>query len=355
MRWLAPLLVVSAMAPACDGLQEREPPRPPRTPLLDPHPHPTPEEVYAPDRVRAATQRTQRRDEPAFVSDDEYATDESIDALRLIYRVTMLVPESMGRAPETFRPAPAELDVFVSADRLRARFNGAGWAFPPGAEVRIRRDQPGVYVFDAQGGRPLGPGQLAAWFTGGRLDHRRPDVRVFPPRPPGQTGLGDLMCRLVAEWASQSTETVGERCGTGGSPPVFRVGPWLATRTADIEVEVPRDTLRADEHDPPDAIEPETHRAFLSPAMLGRIDGRPFPRYQIGEPVGDGLTVDNRGSGIAVLTLEGVPIGYLAGGASAQFLGVRPGVYRLGAMRPFGATLMTTEPIVVPGSAVIYR
>jgi hypothetical protein len=213
-------------------------------------------------------------------------------------------------------------------------------------------------VFDGSGGRPLGPGQFAAWFNGGPLDHRRPGIRIVMPQPEEQIGPGNLVCRLVAEWSNQSTDEVLTRCGPGGTPRLFRVGPWLAERTADVAVRRSRRALRADHEAPPEPIEPRPSHAFLTRAMLARIEGRPPPRVpprDLPPPPDEGILVRNDGPCRNVVVVNGVPIGYVDAGATGHFRAVMAGVYRIGAMRPLGWVTLGADPVVVPGALRLPR
>jgi hypothetical protein len=314
-----------------------------------------PEKVYAP----APNDEPRFEDRPrvveAFARDREYAGEEEVEARRLVYRVRLRVPRSLGDGnPAVARPA-AELHIDVSTDRLRARFLGAGWPVPEGSEIRIRRDQPGAYVFDGDGGRPLGPGQMASWFEGGR-PRGTPTYRIALPPSDEQTGPGDLLCRLVAEWTGEGPSTVSRRCGDGGASPSFRVGLWRADRTADVGIRSPRKALRADHEDPPETIAQVDSHAFLSAASMSQLERNRGSRGEPGEDAPEeGLIVRNRGNTRMIITLGGTPIGWLDAGTEALFRGMEPGVYGLGAMRPFGRLAAGKRAFVVPGRALLPR
>lgn len=87
--------------------------------------------------------------------DEAWANDEPAVARRYVYRVRMIVPSWLGSGATRVAAPAAELFLDVAHERLRARFVGAGWPVPSGSEVRIRRDRPGAYLYDARGGRPL--------------------------------------------------------------------------------------------------------------------------------------------------------------------------------------------------------
>lgn len=289
---------------------------------------------------------------PAFAPDDPFAEGEPVHARRLVYRLTPLVPEAFGpsrRAP--VRPS-AELVVDVSDNRLRGRFQGEGWPVADGAEVRIRRDQPGAYVFDARGGRPLGPGQMAAWFEGGQV-RRYPRVHIRGPKAEAQEGPGNLMCRLLAEWANHPTDTLERRCGKGGAPSAFRLGPWRADRTADVAFERPASSLRADHLEPPDR--PSSPDGPVSLTSLGLERLRPFFELPADEPGPRPLVVRNDGDARALIVIEGAPVGWLEAGEQATFELPMAGMYRLGAMRPLGSAVLREKRVRVPGELTLAR
>lgn len=289
---------------------------------------------------------------PAFAPDDRFARGDLVHARRLVYRLTPRVPEAFGpsrRAP--IRPS-AELVVDVSEARLRARFQGEGWPVADGAEVRLRRDQPGVYVFDARGGRPLGPGQMAAWFEGGQV-HRYPRVHIRGPKAEAQEGPGNLICRLLAEWANHPTDTLERRCGKGGAPPAFRLGPWRADRTADVAFERPASSLRADHRDPPDR--PSSPDGPVSLTSLGLERLRPFFELPAEEPGPRPVVVRNDGSARALIVIEGAPVGWLEAGEQVTFELPTAGMYRLGAMRPLGSAALREKRVRVPGELTLTR
>lgn len=196
--------------------------------------------------------------EPASHGDDDYANDEPVVARRYVYRVRMIVPAGLGDTSARVTVPAAELYIDVSHERLRARFVGNGWPVGAGSEVRLRRDRPGVYVFDGEGGRPLEPGQLSTWFEGGPVTRRGPPLRVFAtyghprrqPPPDDEEDPGELVCALLAELASESREPVIRRCELG-APHLWRLGFWHAERTASVRIELARSSLRADERNPP--------------------------------------------------------------------------------------------------------
>jgi hypothetical protein len=285
----------------------------------------------------------------AFVPDADFADGEPVLARRLIYRVALGVPPILGERRHVLGRPATELVVDVSDHRLRARFEGPGWPVAPGSEVRIRRDQPGAYAFGSAGGRPLGPGQLAAWFEGGRV-RRYPPVRVRAPGQEEQVGPGNLMCRLLAEWANHPTDAFERRCGDGGSPLAFRLGPWRADRTADVAVKLPRAALRADHEGPPDPPEPSAP-LLLDAALAARVP----PTYAgpDGEPGPHTLRVHNEGRARALVVVGGAAAAWVDAGAHVELEGFRAGIYRLGVMRPLGGLTQRVDRVRIPGELTL--
>jgi hypothetical protein len=286
----------------------------------------------------------------AVMPDDSEDTDEPTAVTRLVYSMSFSVPGSFRdrRAPVS---APAgELHVDVSTARLRARFVGPGWPAADGSEVRLRADLPGVYLFDGQGGRSLGAGQLASWFEGRGDSKAQALVAVRhdygPPKKPIEVGL---LCALLAEWAHQPRAAVMSRCAAGVPPPGFRIGPWKADLTAVVPMELPRRTLRADEVAPPARTVERTSFGWLELPALGRLlPLRPEP----GDATG-ALEVENQTDTRAVVLAQGVPVGWVDAGATLRLSGLHAGVYRVGAIRPLGVLRMRPKLVRVPGRVVM--
>ncbi len=311
------------------------------TPVVAPRPEPEP-----PPRRRVA---------PAFRRDRDYAQAVPVLARRLVYRVVLGVPKSLGTGHDDIARQAAELAIDVSADRLRARFETGAWPVPLGSELRLRVDAQGSYVFDGEGGRPLGPGQLANWFEGGPL-RITPRVVVRMPDEELQDGPGRLVCRLIAEWAGAKPDPIVRRCGRGGAPRFFRIGLWRAERTADVLVEVPARALRADHLDPPPPAAAAEAGEFLSAASFGRLRRVRGDRAEPAEdPPTRGLLVSNAGRTRLIVTSRGTQIGWLAPGARHHFREVPAGVHRIGGMRPFGLQAARSRPVAVPGRVSLPR
>lgn len=335
-----------------------EPPREEGTlPELPEPPPPTElEDVYAPGRTpRDGEERASIL--PAFYRDSAYDSDDPEVVRQVVYRLNLAIPRSLGTGSATVPRTAAELYLEVSNERLRARFVGGGWPVPEGSEVRVRGDQPGAYVFDAGGGRPLAPDQLAIWFEGGRKRFD-PTVRIWVPDAELQRAPGVLICRFLAEWAGIPPDSVMRRCGDGGSPPNFRVGLWRGERTADVLVRRPRRVLRADQESPPAAIPPSRHHGhFLTEEMLGRIPHRRAPRHNT--PADDapesGLVVANTGNARMIVTVGGTPVGWVDAGHEIAFPGLEPGSYNVGATRPFGLLAARGRVVVVPSRVQLPR
>lgn len=320
---------------------------------------PPPPVADAVERAPSPDARDRRPPVVPTTLDREYESREPVRVRRFVYRVRMTVPTGLGDADDRVtRPSP-ELFLDVSHDRLRARFAGVGWPVPTGSEVRLRRDRPGVYLFDPEGGRPLGPGELATWFEGGRVTRRGPPLRVFGSLGGAQSATptsdrsipGELVCALLAELASERRDGVVRRCDRG-APHLFRLGFWRAEQTAGVPVELPRTGMRADEGDAPGHIPPQRTRALLEPAALARIAASgPVPSDAAPQdPPPEGLRVLNESGARAIVTVQGVPMGWLDAGATAHFVGLRPGMYEIGAIRPLGAVIQRGRAVPVPGT-----
>ncbi len=290
----------------------------------------------------------------AAARDLAYDNDEPVAVRRYVYRVRLAIPSALGDAADLATPG-AELFIDTCEERARARFVGQAWPVEAGTEVRVRGDSPGAYVFDGRGGRPLLPGELGEWFEGGE---RRPgpglSVRRDPATPSGERG--GLVCALLAEWAGEDRESVMRRCDDR-APVSFRVGLWRAERTADLAIDVPRRTLRADEVEPPAPIVISTSRAFFEPQSLARIG----PASARGEEIeaqdphapGEGLELVNESATRVIVTAEGVPVGWIAPHASGLFVGLRPGPLWIGALRPMGSIALRPRLVSIPARTVL--
>ncbi len=328
-------------------LEEEEPPDPSEPP---------PAIADAPAAVGSAPRGAAPRPVLETSPDREYASDEPVRARRYVYRVRMAVPAGLGDGDDRLALPSAELFVDVSHDRLRARFAGAGWPVDAGSEVRLRRDRPGAYVFDGDGGRPLAPGELAAWFEGGPVTRRGPPLRVFAtyghprnaPIADDEDVPGELLCALLAEWAAEDRETVMRRCEQG-APHLWRLGFWRADQTAGVPVELPRSSLRADEGGAPAPIVAQDARAFVEPAALARIASSEPPAPPAEGAPAEGLRVPNQSATRAIVTVQGIAIGWVDAAATAHFVGLSPGTYEVGSIRPLGAVVQRGRPVVVPG------
>lgn len=334
---------------AAEILEEEEPPDPDETP-------PAIGDAVSP-RSRDVRDRAPAPIVPASHGDGEFGGQQPVVARRYVYRVRMVVPAALGDGSERIVLPAAELYVDASHERLRARFAGPGWPVPAGSEVRLRRDRPGVYLFDGRGGRPLEPGELSSWFEGGRVSRRGPPLRIFAqwgfsrhrPSPSDEDVPGELMCALLAEWAGEPRDNVMRRCERG-APHLWRLGFWRAEQTAGVPVELPRASLRADERDRPGRITDASSRAFLEPEALSRIEpeGPPAREPAEGAPV-QGLMVRNDSATRAIVAVQGVAIGWVDAGAEGWFVGLEPGTYEVGVIRPLGAVVQRGRPVSVPG------
>jgi hypothetical protein len=291
----------------------------------------------------------------AVMPDDGEDTDEPVLAGRLVYRVSVAVPASFRDHRAAVEAPSGELHVDLSRSRLRARFVGPGWPVPEGSELRLRADLPGLYLFDGQGGRSLGAGQLATWFegqTGTRPAATRAAVRRdWGPRAEGPLA-GDMLCALLAEWSNQPREALAYRCEPDSLPPGFRVGPWSAELTAVVPVQLPRHTLRADDQEPPRALPaPRPTSSLLEPAALAQL----VPSRASAGPPGATLVVENLSNARALIIAQGVPVGWVDAGSTLSVAGFAPGWYRIGAVRPLGILRMPPKLFRVPGQLTIGR
>lgn len=288
--------------------------------------------------------------EPAALSDESYASDRLERVRRLVYRVSFIVPPAFRQRRRGIRPVAGELHLDVAADRLRARFVGPGWPIHDGAQIRLRADVPGVYVFDGDGGRWLGPGQMAAWFEGRASGRSRSSVRIR--REFGKLDGEDpsaLVCALLAEWTNQSRESLAPRCRGGSLPPGFRFGPWRAEITAVVPMELPRHVLRADEVAPPPPIAPATGAPVLAAAERAQLEPH---RAVPGSPL-EMLSITNTTTGRLMVLAQGLPVAWLDAGSSLILDGLPAGIYRVGAIRPFGILHRSPKPQPVPGSLLL--
>ncbi len=294
---------------------------------------------------------------PASHGDDDYANEQLVNARRYVYRVRMIVPSGLGTGRIPVAVPAAELHVDISHERVRARFIGTGWPVTPNSEVRLRRDRPGVYLFDGEGGRPLEPGQLATWFEGGPISRRGPPLHIFSrygfprrARPPDDVeNPGELMCALLAELAGEQRDSLNRRCELG-APRLFRLGFWRAEQTAGVPIQMPRSALRADERDAPRPLRHAVSRWWIEREALARLDGGRAPTDEPadGAPL-EGLRIDNESADRAIIAINGIAVGWVDRGERGLIEGLRPGTYEVGSIRPHGAVIQRGRPVRVPG------
>jgi hypothetical protein len=284
------------------------------------------------------------------MSDASEASDGLVTARRLVYRVGFAVPPGYRHPQASLIPSAAELEVDLSRDRLRARFVGSGWPLARGVEVRLRADLPGIYVFDAEGGRSLGPGELASWFEG-RLGGSRSRVRVRRETSAQTSGPSEPMCLLLAEWTAQPREELARRCSEGSIPPAFGFGPWRGELTAMVPMQLSRRALRADHVDPPEAAEPATSGAMLGAEELHDLAASsPVPGTARGA-----LEVVNHAESRVVVLVAGTPVAWVDAGARTTIDGLAAGSHRVGALRPLGIAQATPRTTIVPGTFTLGR
>ncbi|MGF1464648.1 MAG: hypothetical protein ACFCGT_00815 [Sandaracinaceae bacterium] len=305
-----------------------------------------------PVRPRAAEEEAALRREPARRSDPAYAGDTPVAARRYVYRVGLRLPQVVGERQDPVAAPAAELVIDATPARLRARLVGRGWPVHPGAEIRVREEPIGTYVFDGAGGRPLPPGRLASWFEGqdGPVSTPRIYIATLAPRRRHASGpdpSGRLVCALLAEWAGEPRAPFARRCAHG-APPRFRLGAWHAEQTALLPLELPRRALRADDGDPPPPLQDRAAGLLLDREALARLrPGRPA------EGPGGALRVRSRASTRVILALQAVPVAWVDPGAQIALPGLAPGRHELGAVRPLGGVVLPGTPVEVPGTVVL--
>lgn len=312
------------------------------------------EPAATPAAARPKADATANAVRAAVMEDDVEDSDELVLAGRFVYRVSFAVPPSFRDHRAVLEAPAGELHLDVSHARLHARFLGPGFPVAEGAEVRLRGDLPGVYLFDEQGGRSLGGGQLAAWFEGIGSD-RDTQTRVGIWRETGKRAAGPLptglVCALLAEWANQDREALAHRCEGGSLPPLFRVGPWTGELTAVVPMQLPRHALRADERGGPRLSSPGPRVQLLEPSAVARLrPSRAEPDVEPGP-----LVVHNHTSARALLFAQGVAVSWVDAGQSVRIEGFAPGYYRMGAVRPLGVLRMPPKLVRVPGQLNIGR
>lgn len=291
---------------------------------------------------------------------DEHDGDRPVRVKRLVYRFVPHLPWSLGNGRTELLPPTGELTIDVAGGRLRARFVGNGFPVDDGSEVRLRSDMPGVYVFDAAGGRPEGTGQLAAWFQSGP-GARTVELKVRTSAQDEPTTI-DLVCRFFGEWAGTSIAAVRRSCSADGLPVRFRFGPYQVERTAEAWIDVPERALRADHIDPPRNLVHVRRVDFHTREELGLIAPSPEEplehRRRPDEPevvVTDGLATENRTGARVLVVVDGVALGWLDPGERATFEGIPAGGHLVGGMMPLGGVTKRSYRYPLPGFFVLQR
>lgn len=291
---------------------------------------------------------------------DEHATTTEVRVRRLVYRFELRVGWLYGNGRSDLLSPTGELYVDVAGGRLRARFVGNGWPVDDGSEVRMRSDRPGVYVFDARGGRPVGTGQLAAWFQGG--PGARSVEMTVRTRAVDDAATIDMVCRLFGEWAGTSIAAVRRTCASDGLPVRFQLGPYRGERTAEAVVYLPEHQLRADHLEPPRGLVHHASVGFHTDEEIARIEPmRDEPqtrRPRAGEAletVARGLLVENRTGARVLVTADGVALGWLDPGARHAYPTLPDGGHRIGAMLPLGGRGTPAFAYALPAHVVLTR
>jgi hypothetical protein len=298
---------------------------------------------------------------PATMPDRFYDSAEPVAVRRLVYRVSIDLPQALRATRPPAISSSSELHLDVGIDRLRARFVGPGWPVDDGSEVRMRVDIPGAYVFDSAGGRPLGPGHLASWFAGddGEQTNRQP-VQLRREPGPSSEGPSELVCAFIAEWTAHSRQSLEQWCADGVLVQGFRFGLWVADLTAIVPMTLPRSQLRADSMSLPRPFASARARSLLEPRDIGRIvptvvkssTGVVTP-VDAGPPGSGVLRARNHARARMLVVVQGVPLGWLQPGAAAEFNGFTPGYYRVGSARPFAQYSANANPLLIPGDLSI--
>lgn len=324
-------------------------PRPPRRMDFE-----FPEESEAPVYLEEERLVEGRRDwpiRPAVSIDTDYDSSELVTVHRFVYRHRTRFQPILGPGLPSFAQAPKELRVDVSKDRIRVSFLGPDWPVPGGSEVRMQTGRPSAYVFDGEGGRTVGVGQLAAWYEGAPLSGS-PGFGLRVDEEPGLQEYMPLFCRFLAEWARASLDNFGRRCESG-APRFFRIGRTQATLTAHVPMKIPRRYLRADHLDPPSPLLHDPARVLVEEEILERLKPS-FPDEDVDEDaLPTTLKIENRARGRSLIVIEGLQVAVLEEGASVTLRGLRHGRYRIGVLRSFGARRSIPLMHRVPGELII--
>ncbi|HKP62704.1 MAG TPA: hypothetical protein VJV78_38475 [Polyangiales bacterium] len=295
------------------------------------------------------------RVQPATAVDRAYDASETVPIRRVVYRFAIDVPAAMREAHPPLLPTSSELHIDVAEERLRARFVGT-WPVDEGSEVRLRADMPGVYLFDANGGRPLPRNHLASWFLGDEVAQFRRSPLIIRRDPgPSAEGPAELVCALLAEWTGAPREETMRQCSGGALPLGFRFGIWIADLTAIVPMSVPRSQLRADAVGlPRGALNATRVRPLRDPRELAKIAPLQHAKYPDlppieGAPGSATLHVVNHGSTRMLIVVSGVPVGWLQPEAAGDFSGFNPGHYRIGWLRPYAQYALLPTPFAIPG------
>lgn len=344
-----------------------------RAPVQRVAPNPLPPTAAEPERApswatevgksiaKASQLSAANRVQPATMVDRAYDSDEQVGIRRLVYRVSIDIPQGLRAPHPPMLPLQMELLLDVGDERLRARFTGPGWPVDDGSEVRLRGDLPGVYLFDGKGGRPVAPAHLSSWFVGDEGEHpSRVPIQLRAANGPSAEGPSRLVCSLLAEWTSQPRDDLERWCEGGVLMQGFRFGIWIAELTAIVPMTLPRSMLRADSVGSPRTPTP-------NPAVRMLVDARDISRLEpiVVKPKSDlpaidagslttaGLTAVNRSRARMLVVVSGVALAWLQPGAATEFTGFAPGYYRVGAVRPYAQWSGGAGPIVLPGDLII--
>lgn len=284
---------------------------------------------------------------PAAQADESYRDTTLVPVRRVVYRMTLQLPlQGSGKSKHRALALPAaELVLDVSEDRLRARFQGPIWPFDGDAEVRMRRDQAGAYAFDAQGGRPLDAQMLSRWFSREAGAHP-PSLLLRGSEAREDSISGAMTCSFLAEWSGQSRAELEARCDRRDAPLLFKIGHWRGDRSAEVPLQLPRSSLRADELDPPRHLF-RAAGAFRSPERKGGLvrDG--------GIEEDASLLLHNEHGGRILVLLDGSPLDWVESKQSRRFERLARGRHTLMALRAFGQALAPPCPLSLPNTVYL--
>lgn len=295
--------------------------------------------------------------------------------------------------------------VDYAAGRLRVALLGPS-LLPEGTELRARADAIGnVALHRASSSyRPLPPGSLRNFLGEGRFDvspllafesnelgeGQRLGVRIrrisartaigtvtlelahvaeADPQLGGarQVEVGPMFCRLLADFVLASA---GALSCAPDELPLYADIRWASNRGGMVlqAKALPRraEVVQNDLLVPPKdaryqvrAWQPFTSRTILQDAELAQLRTGPdrapleLPQGRAGEPMPDGLFVQNHRSLPYWLTLDGVAVAWVGPNSSLLLRGLQPGRYQAQWSTALDDAREAPEPVMVPGRAEV--